>query len=94
MWTARTGIPTVVLRPVMILDDEALACLSEDEVELGAFVHLDDVVAAALAAIDVDVGGHARLTLCGPGPFDTSRARLLLGWRPARGWPPRGAPSD
>lgn len=89
MWTARTGIPTVVLRPVMILDDDGLAGLTADRVELGAFVHLDDVVSATMATIDVNLAGHVRMTLCGPGPFDTSRARLLLGWQPRRGWPTR-----
>lgn len=45
-WTSRTGIPTTVLRPVMILDDSAMLQVTEDKVELGAFVHVEDVVAA------------------------------------------------
>ena len=71
-WTSRTGIPTTVLRPVMILDDSALRHLTEDEAELGAFVHVDDVAAAVLLALSVALDGHIRLTLCGPGRFDTT----------------------
>ena len=87
MWTSRTGIPTVVLRPVMILGDEALARTTKDRVELGAFVHIDDVVRAVQLALESPVVGHVRMTLCGPGPFDTSLAERVLGWRPTRGWP-------
>src|ERR1700733_11531278 len=39
-WTSRTAIPTIVLRPVMILDDSGLASTSPEDAELGAFVHL------------------------------------------------------
>ena len=87
MWTARTGIPTVVLRPVLILDDDALEHVTEDQAELGAFVHLDDVAAAAQRALEADVTGHIRMIVCGPGQFDTTRARLVLGWEPERSWP-------
>ncbi|MEO1060986.1 MAG: NAD-dependent epimerase/dehydratase family protein [Actinomycetota bacterium] len=86
-WTARTGIPTVVLRPVLILDDDGLATTAEAEVELGAFVHVDDVVRATVRALDVDLSGHHRLLLCGPGSFDAGRAEDVLGWAPRRGWP-------
>jgi nucleoside-diphosphate-sugar epimerase len=84
-WTRRTSIPTIVLRPVMILNDESLEASSPDE--LGAFVHVDDVASAIELALTADIVGHHRLTLCGPGPFDTSAARSLLGWRPTRAWP-------
>lgn len=83
-WTVRTGVATVVLRPVMILTDESLAHRSDATAELGAFVHVDDVVDAAVRAIEAPLGGHHRVTLCGPGPFDTTLARRLLGWAPAR----------
>lgn len=86
-WTSRTAIPTIVLRPVMILTDQGLGRVTEADAELGAFVHADDVAAAVLAALSARVGGHVRLTLCGPGPFDTSAARQVLGWEPRRGWP-------
>jgi len=65
-WTSRTGIPTVVLRPVMILDDHGLTLISESEAELGAFVHVDDVVDAALRALNAEVEGHVRVTLSAP----------------------------
>ncbi len=42
MWTGRTGNTTVVLRPVMILDDDALVDIA-DTAEFGAFVHVEDV---------------------------------------------------
>jgi UDP-glucose 4-epimerase len=87
-WTARTGIPTIVLRPVMILSDEALSSFNEDRAQLGAYVHVEDVADAVCQALEADVVGHCRLTLCGPGAFDTSLARQLLGWRPRHdSWP-------
>jgi UDP-glucose 4-epimerase len=86
-WTTRTGIPTVVLRPVMILTDDSLAAHSAETAEFGAFVHVDDVADAVVRALSVDLHGHHRLTLCGPGAFDTARAETTLGWRAARGWP-------
>jgi UDP-glucose 4-epimerase len=85
-WTARTGIATIVFRPVMILDDDALSTTLESDVELGAFVHVDDVVDATVRALEGDLRGHHRMTLCGPGPFDTTVARDLLGWTPRRDW--------
>jgi nucleoside-diphosphate-sugar epimerase len=92
-WTARTGIPTIVLRPVLILTDPALLQITETDAELGAFVHADDVAAAALQALSAGVTGHIRLTLCGPGPFDTTATRQILGWQPSRGWPSPGPPA-
>src|SRR5206468_10372692 len=69
-WTSRTGIPTVVLRPVMILDDRGVDAFTASKAELGAYVHVDDVVDAVVLALDVPLSGHHRLTLCGPGDFD------------------------
>ncbi|HUR49133.1 MAG TPA: NAD(P)-dependent oxidoreductase [Acidimicrobiales bacterium] len=86
-WTSRTGIPTVVLRPVMILTDETLSRTDPSSAELGAYVHLDDVVEAVALSLAIDVPPHSRLTLCGPGDFDTSSAASVLGWRAMRGWP-------
>lgn len=85
-WTSRTGIPTVVLRPVMILTDDGLQRMTEQDAELGAFVHVDDVVEATVRALVADVDGHIRLTLCGPGGFDTSLAKTTLGWSAKRAW--------
>jgi UDP-glucose 4-epimerase len=93
-WTSRTGIPTFVLRPVMILSEEAVPEWAEAEAELGAFVHVDDVANAVRLALSARVDGHVRMTLCGPGRFDTSAARRALGWEPSRGWPPRAASSS
>jgi nucleoside-diphosphate-sugar epimerase len=56
---------------------------------LGAFVHVDDVVEAIVLALSTRVVGHVRLTLCGPGAFDTTAAATTLGWRASRTWPPR-----
>ena len=95
-WTTRTGIPTIVLRPVLILDDQGQAACSPDTAELGAFVHVDDVAAATLLALAADLHGHHRMTLCGPGSFDTTRARTILGWTATRTWndrPPPDAPA-
>ena len=89
-WTSRTGIPTLVLRPVLVLDENDLGGVSRADVELGAFVHLDDVAEAVVRAVETPVSGHRRMTICGPGPFDTSAARDLLGWAPQRTWPGAG----
>ena len=80
-WTSRTGIATIVLRAVMILADESLDCVTREEVELGAFVHVNDVGAATVLALAADLHGHVRLTLCGPGEFDTTAAASKLGIR-------------
>lgn len=85
-WTVRTEIPTIVLRPVMILSDEGWAQVGEAEAEIGAYVHVDDVATAGVSALTASVAGHVRLTRCGPGPFDTSAAAQTLGWLATRGW--------
>lgn len=83
-WSSRTGIPTVVLRPVMILDDEGVANTDLAAAELGAFVHLDDVVEAVVKSLTLGIPNHCRMTLCGPGDFDTSAAQQILGWKARR----------
>lgn len=87
IWTARTGATTVVLRPAMILDDVAVARIFRDDVEYGAFVHLDDVAAATHRALVTDVDAHVRMLLCGPGAFDSTPAQQTLGWSPEHDWP-------
>jgi UDP-glucose 4-epimerase len=89
-WTKRTGIPTIVLRPVLILTDQSLSAWSADTAEFGAFVHVDDVASATVRAVTADLDGHHRLTLCGPGPFDTALTEVTLGWRATRTWPVGG----
>ena len=86
-WTSRTAIPTLVLRPVMILDDDCLKLMAEGQAELGAFVHVDDVVDATFRAVNAKVTGHHRMTLCGPGAFETFLAHRVLGWSPSHSWP-------
>jgi nucleoside-diphosphate-sugar epimerase len=86
-WTDRTGIPTIALRPVLILDDAGLQRVHRTEAELDAFVHVDDVIDAARRAIETEIVGHHRLLLCGPGHFDTKPAQRLLGWTPHHDWP-------
>jgi nucleoside-diphosphate-sugar epimerase len=63
--------------------------VTEEDAELGAFVHADDVAAAVLRALPAGLDGHTRLTLCGPGRFDTTAVRQVLGWSPVRDWPSR-----
>jgi UDP-glucose 4-epimerase len=93
-WTARTGITTIVLRPVMVLTDHSLKSISPEMAELEAFVHVEDVARAVALGLTVDVSGHHRLTLCGPGDFDTTAATTVLGWKPTHTWPSLRAPTN
>ena len=77
-WTSRTGIPTTVLRPVIILDDSALLRMTEEDAELGAFVHVDDVAAAVLCFL-----AAARSGLCTVRRALRVPAGLLPGRRPS-----------
>jgi hypothetical protein len=86
-WTSRTGIPTIVLRPVLILTDPALLQVTETEAELGAFVHADDVATAVLRALSVKLGGHIRLTLCGPASSTSAPHGRSSGGHPAAAGP-------
>jgi UDP-glucose 4-epimerase len=85
-WTDRTGIPTIVFRPVLIVDDQRLEEARTAGVELSSFVHVDDVADAVVKATTAPVTGHVRMLLCGPGPFDSSVAQRELGWHATRGW--------
>ena len=84
MWTARTGIPTVVVRPVVTFGDEQFRAIDPRGLEYGAFVHADDVAVAVSRALVVPVEGHVRLLLSATGDVDASRARDVLGWEPVR----------
>jgi nucleoside-diphosphate-sugar epimerase len=86
-WAERNGIPTIVLRPAMILDDDDLRTIDRGAVELGAFVHVEDVADAVGKALVAPVDGRVRAILCGPGEFDSTHAFETLGWTPTRGWP-------
>jgi nucleoside-diphosphate-sugar epimerase len=72
-FTNETGIPTVCLRPVLVLDEEGWRTLGGgDELppgrgrswHLGVFVDLDDVAEAVAAALDRPERGHVRALLC------------------------------
>jgi nucleoside-diphosphate-sugar epimerase len=71
--TNETGMVTVCLRPVLVLDDEGWSTLGGgDELppgrgrswHLGVFVDLDDVVDAVAAALVCPERGHVRALLC------------------------------
>jgi nucleoside-diphosphate-sugar epimerase len=83
-WTSRTGIPTVLFRPVLVVTDETLAQARAGRTDLRPFVHVADVADAVVAALSLPVKGHSRMILSGPGWFDSGRAESVLGWRAAR----------
>lgn len=74
VFTRDTGIATICLRPVLVLDGhgyERLAGLSElpppataASWHLGAFVDVEDVAAAIVGSVECPDSGHARLLLC------------------------------
>ncbi len=74
VFTRDTGIATICLRPVLVLDRggyERLAGLSElpppataASWHLGAFVDVEDVAAAIVGSVECPDQGHARLLLC------------------------------
>jgi nucleoside-diphosphate-sugar epimerase len=73
-FTRESGVSTICLRPVLVLDDTRYPLLAAGEElppapgapvwHLGVFVDVDDVAAAAVAAVDCPDPGHARLLLC------------------------------
>lgn len=72
-FTNETGIPTVCLRPVLVLDQRGWDTLGGgDELppgrgrtwHLGVFVDLEDVVEAVVAALTAPEHGHVRALLC------------------------------
>ena len=91
-WSARTRIPTVALRPVATYTSEQLAPLDTGRLEIGAFVHVDDVADAVARGLDAPVGAHTRLLLSAAGDVDASRARDVLGWVPRHDHVPRHGP--
>jgi nucleoside-diphosphate-sugar epimerase len=87
-FTTSTGITTICLRPVLVLDAggyERLAGLDElppattaASWHLGAFVDVDDVAAAIVGSVECDDPGHARLLLCAD-EVGSSRQSAALG---------------
>jgi UDP-glucose 4-epimerase len=72
-FTNQTGIPTVCLRPVLVLDEDGWRTLATgDELppgrgrswHLGVFVDLEDVAEAVVAALARPKRGHVRALLC------------------------------
>jgi UDP-glucose 4-epimerase len=72
-FTRSTGITTVCLRPVAVLDESDYAAArargsstfpSDQPWNLGVFIDLADVATAVLAALVRPENGHARLLLC------------------------------
>ncbi len=74
VFTASTGIATICLRPVLVLDAEGyerFAGVTELPLpetaaawHLGVFVDVEDVAAAIVASVECPEPGHARLLLC------------------------------
>ena len=72
-FTAGTGVTTICLRPVLVLDETRYASLAAgpelppargSHWHLGVWVDVDDVAAAALAALTCPDPVHSRLLLC------------------------------
>jgi nucleoside-diphosphate-sugar epimerase len=87
-FTARTGIDTISLRPVLVTPPgyprrrrRTLRRLPEREAnpywEFGAWIDVRDVAAAALAALSCRASGHQRLVLCASDIAGTAPAREL-----------------
>lgn len=65
-WSAETGIPTVVLRPTVVLGNEPFGRVDPQDLDHGAFVHVDDVADAVARALIVPIDDHVRLILNAP----------------------------
>jgi UDP-glucose 4-epimerase len=76
-FSARTGVPTVALRPVAVWGDETYRRIEaqrralprsqwEPFWEYGAFVDVRDVATAVALALEVGLDTHHRLLLCAP----------------------------
>jgi nucleoside-diphosphate-sugar epimerase len=100
-WSRSTRIPTLCLRPVLVLDDEGWERFASfDELpppsgrawHLGVFVDNDDVAAAiALSVSCADPPVHSRMLLCADEiAAERPTAELVREWVPHVEW--RGAP--
>jgi nucleoside-diphosphate-sugar epimerase len=72
-FTHETGVSTICLRPVLVLDPTRYPMLASGSElppvpgmrwHLGVWIDVDDVARAAAAAVDCPDPGHARLLLC------------------------------
>jgi UDP-glucose 4-epimerase len=89
-FTARTGIPTVALRPAWVLDQSRYERIEAEwqadpasewtpTWEYGQFVDIRDVVDAVQRALDVPLEGHSRLMLCAADIAATSPSLVMAG---------------
>jgi UDP-glucose 4-epimerase len=101
VFTRDTGIGTVCLRPVLVLDGEGYERLAGVEElpppataaswHLAAFVDVVDVAAAIVASVECPDPGHARLLLCAD-DVGAERASAELAAEHFPGVPWRGEP--
>ena len=56
---------TLLLRPVLVVTDAHFATLREEVLEFGAFVHVDDVATAVIAALSRALARHTHHPLSG-----------------------------
>jgi UDP-glucose 4-epimerase len=99
-FTARTGVPTVALRPVWVWDSGQYQRIDRQRQadpasewapywEFGAFVDVRDVAAAVQHALTVPLTGHHRAVLCAP-DICASAPSLVMASRLAPTVPVRG----
>ncbi|HST37858.1 MAG TPA: NAD(P)-dependent oxidoreductase [Conexibacter sp.] len=99
-FTHETGIATICLRPVLVLDPTRYPLLASGSElppvpgmrwHLGVWIDVDDVANAAVAAVGCPDPGHARLLLCAD-DVGSERATAELVAEQLPGVPWRGAP--
>ena len=104
-WSRKTGIPTLCLRPVLVLDEEGWERFAAfDELppargsawHLGVFVDVDDVAAAIALAVGVpDPPLHSRMLLCADEvAAERPAAEIAREWIPAVPWRDGAQPAD
>lgn len=102
-FTRESGVSTICLRPVLVLDDTRYPILGAGKElppapgapvwHLGVFIDVDDVASAAVAAVDCPDPGHARLLLSADDiGAERSTAELLAEHLPGVPW--HGAPLE
>jgi UDP-glucose 4-epimerase len=89
-FTARTGVPTVALRPAWVLAPEMYQGIEArwradpaaewtPTWEWGQFVDIRDVAGAVRRALEVPLAGHHRVLLCAPDIAATQAALVMAG---------------